>query len=181
MILSKFSRRERILVISTVTVTVATLAYGFIIDPIIDTYSGLNRQIASSTLKLEKGYRLLKRVEEIKAEYAKYAQLIKPSQTDEEEIASMLTAIEVLARGNNIYIRNIRPEPIKENEFYKEFIFELTAEAGIERLGKFIYDIQSSGNLLRVKRLTLSASSKGADNLRVVLEISKPALPALDL
>ncbi|MEE8359409.1 MAG: type 4a pilus biogenesis protein PilO [Candidatus Omnitrophota bacterium] len=180
MILSKFSSREKILVISTVAVTIVTLTYGFIIEPIVGAYSRLNRQILSSTLKLEKGYRLLKRAEEIKTEYAKYAQLVKPSQSDEEEIASMLKVIEVLARGNNIYIRNIRPEPTKENEFYKEFMFELTAEAGIERLGKFIYDLQSSGNLLRVKRLTLSASSKGADSLKAVLEISKSALPLID-
>ncbi len=181
MILSKFSGREKILIISTVTVTFITLTYGFIVEPIIAAYSRLNRQILSSTLKLEKGYRLLKRAEKIKTEYARYAQLVKPSRSDEEEIASMLKVIEATARGNNIYIRNIRPEPTKEREFYKEFIFELTVEAGIKRLGKFIYDLQSSGNLLRVKRLTLSASSKSADSLRAVLEISKPAIPAIDL
>jgi Tfp pilus assembly protein PilO len=181
MILSKFSKRERTLVLATVSITIATIAYGFIIEPIIGGFSIVNRQIRSSTLKLEKGYRLLKRADEIKAEYKKYADLIKPLPSDEEEIASMLKAIEAIARGNNIYINNIRPEPVRQNEFYKEFIFELTVEATVERLGKFMYDIQSSGNLLRVRRLTLSASSKRKKGLKAVMEISKPSIPAVEL
>ncbi|MFH1753701.1 MAG: type 4a pilus biogenesis protein PilO [Candidatus Omnitrophota bacterium] len=181
MMLSKFSSRERMLIISTVTITVATLVYVFVIEPVIGAYSKINRQIISSTLKMEKGSRLLKRAHEINAEYAKYAELIKPSQSDEEEIASMLKVIEVLARENQIYIRNIRPEPVKMVDFYKEYIFELTTDASITDLGKFIYDIQTSGNLLRVKRLTLSSGSKGRDSLKAVLEISKPLMPAVEL
>ncbi|MDB4349334.1 type 4a pilus biogenesis protein PilO [Omnitrophica bacterium] len=180
MILTKFSKRERILVSATIAITLATISYGFIIEPVIATYSKINRQIRSNTLKLEKGYRLLRRANEIKAEYRKYADLVKPLPSDEEEIAAMLKAIEAIARGNNIYITNIRPQPARENEYYKEFIFELTAEAGVERLGKFIYDIQSSGNLLRVRKLTLNSSSKER-SLKAVMEISKSSIPAIEL
>lgn len=179
--LSKFSKRERLLIISTVAVTVVTVAYGFIIEPIIDAYSGINRQITANSLKLAKGYRLLGRAEEINLEYSRYANLLKPLTSDEEEIASMLKAIEALARSNKIKITSIRPEPIRETEYGKEFLFELSAEASADLLGKFMYDLQSSGNLLRVRRLTLNSSSSRKSALKAVMQISKPLFLHIDL
>lgn len=160
---------------ATIAAIAATISYGFIIEPFLEANSKLNRRIDAERLRLEKSQALLKKQDTIKAEHERYAGFIKPSASDEEEQASMLKAIEAIARSNNIYIKNIRPQPVKEKLFYKEFVFELIAEAEIDRLVKFIYQLQSSENLLRVKKLTLSASSS-KKALKALMEITKPSI-----
>lgn len=181
MLLSKFSKREKILLVATILIVSTTVSYVFIIEPIIGAFTKLNRQIETGTLKLERSQKLLKKKGVIEAEYKKYASLVKPLASDEEEIASMLKAIEAIARKNNIHITNIRPQPVAKKPFYKEFIFEFVAEADIARLIKFIYDLQVSGNLLRVNKLTLSATSKKQKGLKAIMEITKPSMKSLSL
>jgi Tfp pilus assembly protein PilO len=180
MITSKFSKREKALLAATIAITAAVLSYGFVIEPVIDAYTRVNRGIRANTLKLEKSYRLLRREEDIKDAYSKYAELIKPMPSDEEEVAAMLKAIEAIASSNGIYVTNIRPQPARDKGFYKEFAFELIGEAGIDKLVRFIYDLQNSGNLLKVRKLVLS-SSGGGDDLKAVMEITKPSIPAIEL
>lgn len=178
--LSKFSKREQGLVAVTVAITVVTLSYVFIVEPIIEAYGGIDRKIKTYTVKLQKGRGLLMREETIIEQYKKYADLIRPALSDEEEIAAMLKVIEEIASQNQMQITNIRPQPVREGEFYKEFIFELSAEANMRQLGKFIYDIQGSGNILRVKRLILTSSVSTKKVLKASMEISKPAISVID-
>ncbi len=177
--LSKFSKREQGLVVMTAVITAATLSYVFIIEPIMGAFDALDRKISANMVKLKKGRGLLMREDTIFSQYKKYADLIRPTLSDEEEIAAMLKAIEKISSQNQIQITNIRPQPVREGEFYKEFVFELIAEAGVKQLGRFIYEIQGSGNILRVKRLILTASSKTRRNLKATMEISKPAIPSV--
>lgn len=176
MILAKFTKRERILIIATITIVLSTISYTLIIEPLIRTYFKLNHQIKASSLKLERNYKILKRQDYINTEYEKYSSLIKPSSSEEEEIASMLKVIEAKARENNIFITNIRPLPAKDKVYYRELTFELIAEAGIDRLVKFIYDLQTSGNLLRARKLTLTSSYTKSDVIKAVIEITKPSI-----
>jgi len=180
MIISKFSMREKAMAIGTSTIIITALIYAFIAEPVMRTHSRLNRQISSGLMKLEKSYRLIRSEEAILAKYSRYAELIKPMPSEEEEIAAMLKAIEEIARSNSIYITNIRPQPVRDKEAYSEVVFELSAEAGLERLIKFIYDMQRSGNLLRVTRLTLTAGGSKESLLRTVMEISKPYILEFD-
>lgn len=177
MILSKFSVRERILTLATIGITLIVLSYVFIIEPLINAYSRLNRHIRTNNTKLVKGYSLLKRADNIKDEYIKYRNQVNDIPSDEEEVAFILKVIESIATKNDIHITNIRPQPPRDRGSYQELVFELTAESGIDRLMKFIYDTQTSNNLLRVKRLTLSSSTRGKAALKSIMEITRPSLP----
>lgn len=181
MILQRFTRRERILVSITIAIVFSTIFYGFVIEPLSRTYSRLNNQIRSGSLKLQRNYKLLNQKDSIKAEYEKYSPLIKPLPSEEEEIAAVLKVIEAIARENNIYITNIRPQPVRARLYYDELTFELIAEADIENLIKFIYDLQTSKNLLRVKKLTLSSTSTKDNLLKAIMEITKPSIKIIEI
>ncbi len=176
MILSKFTKRERRLTVITVVIVLSTVSYVFIIEPLMRAWSELSNEIRTSEVKLEKSFRLLNQQDRLKAEYEMYAPHIKKISSDEEEIASMLKVVEEIARNDSIHITNIRPQPLVDRGFYKEIAFELIAEANIKQLCKFMYDLQSSGNLLRTKRLTLSAASSKKEELKAVMEIAKPSI-----
>ena len=163
------------MIILTATVVLSTITYGLLIEPLARTFSKLNRQIRSTSLKLERNHKMLRHQEIIRSEYNKYRGLIKPTPSDEEEIASMLKVIESTARSNKIDISNIRPQPVKDRGYYKDFTFELVSEAELKEIVKFIYDLQGSKNLLRVRKFTLSSSSS-KNRLKAVMEIVKPAI-----
>ena len=172
MIQTRFSNRERALILITTAVVASTLFYGFIIEPLINAYSKIDRQIASGALKLERNNKLIRRSDIINNEYKKYRALIKPSLSEEEAKAGILKTIESIARACNMYISNIRPQPVRTLSFYKELSFELVGEASIDNLVKFIYDIQKSGNLLRVSRLTLTSRTSKKDTLKSIILIT---------
>lgn len=176
MIISKFSSRERALVIATILILFSTVSYGFIIEPLLRAYSDLSYRIATDAKKLEKNQRLIHMKDAIIAEYERYSKILRPTGSDEEEIASMLKVIEATARNDNVYILNIRPQPLKDEELYKIFSLELSAEAEIERLVRFIYDLQTGTDLLRVRRLTISAGSAKSGQLKALMIITKPAI-----
>jgi len=177
MITLKFSKREQILLGAAVIIITVAVSYSFVIDPLAGAFFRLNRQIETGLLKLDKSYKLLGMKEAITAEYNNYEGYIKPVRSEEEEMASMLKAIESIARKNGISITNIRPQPVKARTFYKEFIFEINAEADIGNISKFIYELQTSENLLRVTKLTLTTSYAKTRTLKAVMEVSRPSLP----
>ncbi len=179
MILSRFSKRERSLTIATITIVATVVSYGFVVEPLISSWSRLNRRIGSMSLKLERNYKLLGRGEIIEERYKRYSRYVKPLSSEEEEVASMLKEIEAMARADSVHINNIRPHPARDRGFYEDFIFEVIADADISSLVKFIYDLQNSGNLLRVKKFTLSAVSKQKDQLKIIMLINKPAVKPL--
>ncbi|NQT06343.1 MAG: type 4a pilus biogenesis protein PilO [Candidatus Omnitrophica bacterium] len=178
MMRERFSKREQALITVTVLVIAIVVAYGFIIEPLSKVFNRLNREIKVSRLKLEKSMKLLERQDEIEADYNKYALLLKPSTSEEEEIASMLQAIEAVASKDSIQITNIRPLPARDRGYYQELSFEVIAESPLEGLIKFMYDLQAADDLLRVVKFTLTAKSSSGNNLKAILSISKPAVAA---
>lgn len=176
MMLPKFTKREQILTLATIAIVGSTVVYGFIIEPLARFNTRLNRQISTRKLKLERNYKLLNQTDLIEAEYARYKDFIKPLSSIEEEIATMLKAIEAIARKADIQITNIRPQPVKDRMYYQEIAFELICEADITKLLQFMYDLQTSGNLLAVNRLTISAGAFGQDVLKAVIVIAKPSI-----
>lgn len=169
------------LLLGAVAIVGITFGYNFVVEPVVKSFSEITGDIETGYLKLEKSYRLLQRKNIITDEYEKYEDYIDPAGSEEEELASMLKAIESIASTNKIRITNIRPQPTKSRDIYKLFVFELSAEADITQLSKFIFDLQSSANLMRVTRLTLKSSLNKGNLLSASLEITKPSMFSISL
>lgn len=180
-VLTKFSKREHQLLIATVLIVSTTFIYGFVIEPLTETYRKIGRETETSVLKLQKSYKLLQQADIIETEYNKYAATLKRLPSDEEEMASMLKAIELTARKNNIRITNIRPQPIKDRVYYREFVFELVCEVDASQVVKFMYDLQTTGNLLRASRVTLTTGSGKDKMLKAIMEITKPSIRSVEI
>ena len=175
MIIEKFSKREQGLLLITAILVACAFVYGFVAEPLIRAHAGLNRQIETGRLKLQKNQKLLSQRVTIMADYKRYADMIKPMASEEEEVAAMLKIIENIARKGSIRITNVRPQPVKDEGIYKEFTFELIAESDVKGLAKFIYDLQGSGNLLRVRKLTMSTAASKDKSIKAIIEITKPS------
>src|SRR3989338_2092602 len=152
------TNREKFLAIATISVALLALVYNFIIDPIIGQWSELDKKIKDKEVVVKKYSRILRdkeTIEKRRAEYAKYLESKKI--TPEEESAVALSLIERTAHTTNVQITNIKPLSYKSFGNYSELTFRVATESKITELTKFIYNLQSSDQLLKVERMVLNA------------------------
>lgn len=173
MIFSSLSKREKIIFIISCVLICISISYRIILEPIVKKWFGLNNQIAAKQVKLKKDIKLLNRYESIKGEYQKYASLIKGPQSDEQQMAAVLSEIENLARKSNVYVSALKPRTIKDADFYQRFIVELELDTSVADLMKFFYHLQGSPQLLKVESMEINAKSGQKDSIKAYLVISK--------
>lgn len=168
------TKREKLLAAVTISVAVTAFAYNFIIDPIIGQWSDLDKKIKDKEGVVKKYSRILRDkeiIERQRGEYAKYFELKK--LTPEEESAIALSLIERTAHTTNVQITNIKPLSYKSFGNYSEFTFRVATESKITELAKFIYNLQSSDQLLKVERMVLRAKENDPATIKSILNITK--------
>lgn len=168
------TKREKLLAISTISVALIAIVYNFVIEPIINQWNTLDKKIRDKEIILKRHSRILRDkddIERLRAEYAKYFEANK--LTPEEESALALSCIEKMARQTNVRITNIKPLLSKSFENYNRFTFRVATESKLTELTKFIYDLQSSDQLLKVERMVLRAKENEPAVIKAILNITK--------
>ena len=172
--LKNIAKREKLLGAITAVVVLAALGYNFIIEPLTVRWSILKDEIREKEVLLAKNRRILRNKEvitELNTTYSKYLQIKK--LTPEEDSAIALSNIEKQARSANVHITNIKPLAIKKFEDYTKFTYRISAESGMGELTKFIYNLQSSEQLLKVERMVLRAKERNPRTIKSMLHITK--------
>lgn len=175
--LKNISKREKLLAVTTIGIALIAFVYNIIIEPLANYWKYLDNEMKEKEMVLAKHTRILRDKDNIKKlndEYSKYYRLSK--LTKEEESADALGSIERIARAANVQITNIKPMDSKKFDNYEKFTFKVTTESNINDLTKFIYDIQSSEQLLKVERMVLNAKERQPDLIKAILLITKLSL-----
>lgn len=172
-LISRLSKRERLLVTLTVTVAVLLAFFIFIADPAYKKWIDLGGDVESANARLLKNLKLMANKDYLEKEYDKYKQYIQKGAGEEEEVSSILKEIEATAGGSSVNVTGIKPKGTKSFKEYKKFTVEVTGEAKLADFLKFIYELEGSKKLLKVERLVLTLKSAQSDTLRGTLIIRK--------
>jgi hypothetical protein len=175
--LKNIKKRERVLGTITIIIAITALSYNFVVEPLTNRWSGLEKEIRDKEILLTKHNRILRDREEIEklhSEYTKYFQ--KEKLTPEEESATALSNLEKLARKAKVRITNIKPLAIRSYENYAKFTFKVTTESRIDELTNFIYSLQTSEQLLKTDRMVLRAKERQHEVIKAILHITKISL-----
>lgn len=165
------SGREKIILYTTIGVIIFGVGFNSLVAPILDKNDMLNREIVLSRAKLKKYLILLGQKESLQNKYAQAASQVK--QAEGEVLISGLSEMEDIAKGSGILITDIRPQSgAKKDSLYKESVIDVRAEGTIEGYLKFIYDIENSLTLLRIKKFQLTAKPN-SQNLEGFFSISQ--------
>jgi Tfp pilus assembly protein PilO len=175
--LEKLKTRERVILYLACLLIALSLIYNFIFEPIINKYKLINQEILKNQVKLQKYLTLLSQKEKIKQEFGQFSKSLKVKASEEQEMAEVLSQIEDLSRRAAVHISQIKPQGAKDYKTYKEFLVEIRAEAKIENLSQFIYELQSPPQLLRTKKLLLNTKTASTDILEATILIAKISLP----
>jgi len=174
-ITSSVSRRERILFVSVMILITLSILYQFIVEPLYRKFVDLQQELSTKQVQLMKSLRLLEEKEDVTKEFQRYSQLLKTKRTEEEEMAFVLGEIEKIGKQAGVYLSDVKPQRIKDWEYYRQLLVEIKFEATMDTLTQFIYNIQSSPFLLKVKRLNIN--SKSADSvLQGIVQVSKVSI-----
>ncbi|MDP3730002.1 MAG: hypothetical protein Q8R14_00555 [Candidatus Omnitrophota bacterium] len=177
MFINNFNKRERYLAFATLSIVSIALVYVFIIDPITAKWRDLNSQIRSKVNTLKKDSMLAANQKTIKSEYAKLSKRGSPLKTKDQEAAEILTFIESVSKNDACVIVNIKPVDIRDAVSHKEMLIDVTIEANMAQLSKFLYDIENPReNLIDIKRFSVSSKYGQTGVLKSTLLISKALL-----
>jgi hypothetical protein len=155
--LKVLSKREKVILYSTIGVILFAVIFNVLLYPLMDRNTRLNKEIELTRQKLKKYLWLLSQKDIIENKYSKFSQALKaPAQ--EDPLVAGLAQLENMAKEANIRIIDMRPEAQpKAQGPYKEAMIELRAEGGAEGFLKFIYEIENSLSLLKIKKFQLSS------------------------
>jgi hypothetical protein len=172
-----FSKREKRLALVTVLVVLTVGAYALVLEPVSTRWKNLNNQVRAKTESLKKDSSLLADKKAIKSEHERLAKYAKSSKNADQDAADAMAYIEKVSRGASCFIVNIKPLGVTDAASCKEIVIDVTAEASMEQLSKFMYDIESARDkLINIKRFSLSSKSGQSGAVKGTFLISKTIL-----
>ncbi len=171
--LKKLNRREKRLLVITIVILGGISLYLYGIEPLWIYWNSLDSTIDNLHKQLQRSQIILSRAHTIESRYTIYEKKLALEGSDQEKTAEILKNIETTARSNRVHINDIKPQQIRDEEFYKFYVIELEAESDIMSLAQFIYDLQYSQQALKVTRLQIGASSSKPHLLKTEIIITK--------
>ncbi len=166
----KLSRRERNVLIGAAAFLLVLGLY-LLVDSSVQRYHLLEKKIV--TKKAE-----IRQISRLRAEYLEaHRQLanIKKQLDRGKKGFSILSFIEDLAKKENMRenIGSVKPKKMPLNDAYEEHLVEIHMEnVSLPDLVDFIYRIEHSGHLLKVKRLRIKTRYDNRDLLNVTLQVT---------
>lgn len=168
----KLKPREKKILYVTAALLLVMIGYHGILRPLTDKMASLDDGIFAMELRLRKAKILIRQREEIMDEAKKFPNLEQLNAgTDEEETARMLSLMEQTARKTGCSLSDVKPLPVKTDKFIKRFEVELTAEAVMEQLVNFVYELEHSALLLKVERAVTSPKEGNSSTVRAQLTV----------
>lgn len=151
------TKRERMLIYITAAVVVCGVLLNILILPVLKKYELLNKETNIIRTRLVRYTQLLSQRENIEKEYESFLSNIKFSDRQQDALVTVLSELEDLAKAANIRIIDVRPQSQQAETAYKEILVDLKTQGDMQGYMKFIYDVENSLLLLRIKRFRLSS------------------------
>lgn len=172
---ANLSKREKFILFVTLAVISFSLLYNLVFTPYFRKLTILDKEITQLENKLKKARRLVPKKSRIESDFNAFMINYKSEEgvSAEQQIARILIELESLSNQSGVHITDVKPRPVKNFEYYSEFIIEMRFEGPINEIAKFIYDIQQSKQLLKIEKLAINIKSNEATSLEGFIEIHK--------
>jgi Tfp pilus assembly protein PilO len=171
MFLSRLGKREKYIVYATVLIVGAFLFDKLVLSSFLEKLNSMSAAINQKERELGNALQLIAQKEIIESEYEKYTKDIKQKLSNEKETAQLLSEIEKIAKETEVSLTRMKPSQVKEEEFYKEYIVQVEAEAVISNLIDFIYKLERTSKLIRVREFRLVPKQKNSVILKMDMVI----------
>lgn len=168
-----FNKKEKLLFVTAISVIVFSLMFNMFLFPILSKDYLLNKEIKITQAKFKRYMHLLDNKDYLQGKYNDFS---ASSSAERNAALAGLTELENIAKSSGVRITDIRPQVQKASSLYQENIIDFRAEGTMEEYTKFIYTIENSPSLLRIKKFQLTARSS-TSTLEGSFSVSQVSLP----
>lgn len=164
-------RREQIFVVSAGIAVLLILMFLLVIDPLLQRAAVLDRQIAAAT-------RQESELQALQRDYIRQKSVVDRINTQlqqQQKAFSLFSRLEALATQTNIRdkILYMKPTVNTPNESYNEDSVEVKMEGvTLEQLIQYLYQVENSPQLLKIKRLYIKPRLDNRQILSVIFRVS---------
>jgi Tfp pilus assembly protein PilO len=164
---------EKILFYAATAAVTLTLADRLLLSPVTQKIETLSSEIQDKESGIKRMSFILAQKDRIVAESARYIKFLTKAKNTDEEATTVLKEIEAIANNNSIYLIDLKPIGFRDSGQIKKYVVSITCEGQMENLFSFMYNIESSPQLLRIERCEIIPKSKESSIASCSLMISK--------
>lgn len=170
---AKLSKREKYILYLSVAIIGLVLFDRVVLRPVTNKIKKLNEEIELQEKKLQRYLYILTQEDTITQEHKKYTENVMQASSDEEEKSKLLTAIEELARKSSVSLKNVKPGKTEREGPYNKYTVDIETESKIAYLADFMYQLEKSPRLLRVKEFILAPQQRKSSTLKARMTITQ--------
>ena len=167
----KLNRRERYAIVAGVAIIGLFLVAIFVVEPFLSGLDQRKRNLQAKAVMLEE-------MERLQAEYAtltEKAAVSKSRFSQRQRGFTLFSFLERLAGDAGIKDRISYMKPskkVQKNNRYKISRVEMKLEAiTLEQLTKFLYDVETSENMVDINKVAISKTEKTQGLINAVLQV----------
>ena len=166
-------RERRLALIAAVLIGCWALV-SWVVQPLWERVRDVGLRVETQTQKLDALSRLLSKGPSIEQGYQSVAVYLE-REDDAQVQGSFLNALEMLSRESKVEL-NLKPRPVKREDFVSRFEVELEAEGAQDDLLGFLDALLRMPKLIAIERLRISSVPGREQALRANLVIQKLTL-----
>lgn len=169
----KLSKKERIG--AGLAFAFLTLAFldRVVINPFAFELKTVNEEIRILERAISVDLEIFKEKDQVQEQLQKYLTFTEKRHSDEEEMAFILSAIELSAGKAEITLANVKPHPPQQIAFYRRYLADIEATGLTHNLLDFLYRLRSSKQLLRIESLKIVPVKKDEGIVKINALISR--------
>jgi Tfp pilus assembly protein PilO len=171
--LSRLTKREKIVFYAATAAVSLTLADRLLLAPVTQKIEMQAIETQNKESDIKRMSFILAQKDRIVAESAKYITFLTKAKNSDEEATTILKEIEAIANNNSMYIVDLKPIGFRDAASMKKYVVSITCEGQMESVFGFMYNIESSPQLLRIERCEIVPKSKESSIASCSLMISK--------
>ena len=170
--IKKLGKREKILAIAVATLLLAFVFKLLIFNPLLEKINSAELKIERAQLGIRKYLELVQQKEDILKAEKQIERYLNLKGTDEERMGAILSKIESEARKAGLSILDMNPQPMaKTKSIPIIYRVQLRAEADINKLFDFIFNLENSDILFKIDKLNLSSKDESSRILKIEASI----------
>jgi len=164
------SKRERMIVLTTILVVGALIADRFIRAPIAARWGELQSQRQQSLTQVAKAKNLL--AEKQQRERKNKTMGTEALQSDAEAESRVAQALVRWSDDARLMLSSVKPDRMAGDKGLKEIVFVVAGKGSLDAVAWFLYQVETSTLPLKVKYMQLGSTSESGDNMSMELRLS---------
>jgi hypothetical protein len=164
------SKRERMIILTTIVVVGALVGDKFIWPPIADRWGDLKNQRQQLQDQVNKANNLFQLQQQKKPIWDKL--LAQGLQSAAEAEGSVAKAIDKWSAGARLSLTSVTPNYMPGDKGLKEIVFIVAGKGSLNAVAWFLYQAETSELPVKVKYMQIGSTSEAGDNMTLELRLS---------